>query len=338
MSSLPPRRGRFSSSELRRLRAAISDVLSARHISGGFCTLFSGGDGALKGVWSDIATAAALEGRSRQSVYEAAKTHFDDRGVGGVWSAHDVSALASCVERYGRRWRRIGNELGRRPRACRDKWRLIGGEFASGRWTKEEDEKLLAIIRRTRAHTDADTADTDTGADAADASAGAVTLPKSDIMWTTVSALMETRSHSQCRNRYFTCLLPALQSGGFGAVLAWNAAQEDRLVDAVYEQRQAETVNDVDWQRVAQQLAHAFTASACQAHFRHIIRPLNAAPNALLTEIAQRLRESRTLSVDEREVDLQKKRRRRLDSLERRVGAADTDTSTDATALTTTND
>ncbi len=105
------------------------------------------------------------------------------------------------VATLGQKWSAIGRQLGRFPTDCRDKYRLVkSANFNQGPWSPNEDSRLLELVMTTSKDGQP---------------------PKSGILWTAISQQLGTRSHSQCRLRYFSKLYyKAVMSAGGNAAEA----------------------------------------------------------------------------------------------------------------------
>lgn len=133
-----------------------------------------------------VRVAAHVPGRSAQSVYDHAKRRLEPKNYKSVWSNEEVEELARLIQKYGTKWVQIGEELGRLPGACRDKWRDVlrtsgfrPQAVRRGRFTNEEEALLLTLVMQSReAH-------------------------NGEIDWTEVASKMGTRSYRQCRRFYF---------------------------------------------------------------------------------------------------------------------------------------
>lgn len=103
----------------------------------------------------------------------------------GRWSQSDTALLKKLVLEHDRNWSTIASHVGRSPTACRDKWRdITNGESASGKWTREEDEKLLELVK--------------------EACNGDISKIHSEesVDWSSISKSMGTRTRTQCRTHW----------------------------------------------------------------------------------------------------------------------------------------
>jgi hypothetical protein len=133
-----------------------------------------------------VRVAAHVPGRSPQSVYDHAKRRLEPKNYRSAWSNEDIEQLARLIQKYGTKWVQIGEELGRLPGACRDKWRDVlrtsgfrPQAIRKGRFTSEEEALLLTLVMQSReAH-------------------------NGEVDWTEVACKMGTRSYRQCRRFYY---------------------------------------------------------------------------------------------------------------------------------------
>ena len=68
----------------------------------------------------------------------------------GKWSEEETQHLVKLVEAKGRKWKAIGEEIGRLAMACRDRYRELktsGANHNKGAWTEEECEQLQAAVQ-----------------------------------------------------------------------------------------------------------------------------------------------------------------------------------------------
>ncbi|KAI0551138.1 Homeodomain-like protein [Xylaria curta] len=67
----------------------------------------------------------------------------------GPWNKNEDECLLDAVDRYGQRWTLVANEVGfRSPDQCAKRWQSkLDPNLEHGRWTVEEDELLLNLVR-----------------------------------------------------------------------------------------------------------------------------------------------------------------------------------------------
>lgn len=131
--------------------------------------------------WDSVSK--VLHDRSRASVYKHVRRAYHVFHVRGKWAPEEDEELRRLVETKGAQWKQIGQELGRMPEDCRDRWRnyvKCGNKRAQNKWTLQEEEKLREVVNELMA---------------AD--------PNADVNWTVVSEKMDgVRSRIQCRYKW----------------------------------------------------------------------------------------------------------------------------------------
>ena len=110
----------------------------------------------------------------------------------GRWTPEEHERLAGMVASQGRVWTAIGQELGRIPQACADRWRTHGHKGEGhvphniGSWKPEEVEALRKAVHEV--HGDEP--------------------PRKFMKWQQISQIVKCRSWDQCR----TCVSAHPQS------------------------------------------------------------------------------------------------------------------------------
>jgi Myb-like DNA-binding protein REB1 len=87
--------------------------------------------------------------RTRASVYKHVRRTYHIFEVRGKWTPEEDERLARLAAEKDGQWKLIGEELGRMPEDCRDRWRnyvKCGKNRALNKWSTEEEEKLKAVI------------------------------------------------------------------------------------------------------------------------------------------------------------------------------------------------
>ena len=156
-------RGKFSETELRKLRAAVVEWIErnrqpADSDESAFARLWSdrknsGGHnsgGRHKKAWLEIAP--SVPKRTVASCYYAAKRAVEPFKW-SRWSAEETAQLRELMELHGgspNPWTLIAAEFGRHPSAVKDKWRALTQPAKSlASWTPAED---AALLQHTRQH------------------------------------------------------------------------------------------------------------------------------------------------------------------------------------------
>lgn len=85
-------------------------------------------------------------------MHNFAKRHWHPSNHGGKWSAEETKHLINLVHSEGRKWKSIGEALGRTALNVRDKWKELGEEQHQQRdrahWTLDE---MLTLFRGVQA-------------------------------------------------------------------------------------------------------------------------------------------------------------------------------------------
>ena len=92
--------------------------------------------------------AAILPHRKYTAVWSRIFRLTHPRERGGPWSKEDDARLRELHSLHGTKWKRVGEELGRLPLSCRDRWRQIDTPPGTrkGKWSEEEADALTAAV------------------------------------------------------------------------------------------------------------------------------------------------------------------------------------------------
>ena len=99
------------------------------------------------GLWDQVA--AVLPLRSKDSVVRHCRRQFHPYGQRGSWTKEEDEQLEEAVEKYGRRWAKVGKIINRHPNHARDRYRdyVAAKGFKTGRWSAWEVRQLrLAVV------------------------------------------------------------------------------------------------------------------------------------------------------------------------------------------------
>ena len=77
-----------------------------------------------RGVWTEIAE--VLPARTVQSCHNLCRRKFSPFNYKGRWSEEDAKMLLLYIEKFGRKWKKIGELLNRTGLNVRDKYRSLG--------------------------------------------------------------------------------------------------------------------------------------------------------------------------------------------------------------------
>uniref|UniRef100_A0A1B0BCS5 Myb protein n=1 Tax=Glossina palpalis gambiensis TaxID=67801 RepID=A0A1B0BCS5_9MUSC len=157
----------------------------------------------------EIETRDNASGESCESEYSDNGNYDDDassissrnagssgNGYGKRWSKSEDNLLKSLVEQHGDRWDLIAPHFRERTEPqVQQRWaRVLNPELIKGPWTREEDEKVMELVRRFG--------------------------PKK---WTLIARFLNGRIGKQCRERWHNHLNPNIKK------TAWTE-KEDRII------------------------------------------------------------------------------------------------------------
>jgi len=146
---------------------------------------------------------------------------------------------------YGSKWSMIGVELDRFPGSCRDKWRDIKADYQKGAWSPAEDAQLIELVRK---------------------SSRAEEAPRSNINWTAISDVFKTRSHGQCRKRWYNVLYPKMASAAQGKPEYWLSDDDRELLQRLYDCG-AEDDSEVNWAAMSTR----YHTDACRDRWKRLL-------------------------------------------------------------------
>ncbi|KAF8783400.1 Transcriptional activator Myb like protein [Argiope bruennichi] len=116
----------------------------------------------------------------------------------GKWTKEEDEKLKSLVESYGEsQWETIANLFPDRSDVqCQQRWyKVVNPELVKGPWTKEEDEKVIELVKKYG--------------------------PKK---WTVIAKHLRGRIGKQCRERWHNHLNPCIKK------TAWTLEEEKMIV------------------------------------------------------------------------------------------------------------
>lgn len=132
--------------------------------------------------------AACVPGRPVKYVKEAVKRMIDPSGRQGRWTSDEDQALLAAYMQHPNEWSKIALNVGRSEIDCRDRYRgeLVDRDSRnSGRWSKDEEERLKAAVLE------------------AQSALGADPLMAKEVPWTVIVAKMGgDRGWTQCRQKW----------------------------------------------------------------------------------------------------------------------------------------
>nr|ODN92435.1 hypothetical protein L203_00712 [Cryptococcus depauperatus CBS 7841] len=148
----------------------------------------------VRDFWRDIAF--SVPGRPILNLQPFVRRMLDPKAHKGKWTSEEDALLLRAYEQYPRLWSKISTIVNRTEVDCRDRYlkELVNRDGRStGRWTKEEEDKLLAVVRKVMR---------DLGV--REGEDGDVEIP-----WDIISREMGNRSITQCRIKWRDGLAPS---------------------------------------------------------------------------------------------------------------------------------
>ena len=106
----------------------------------------------------------------------------------GRWSKEEDEKLLTIIENHGERWSLIAKQFPDRSEVqCHRRWsKVVNPEIVKGTWTKEEDEKVVELVRKYGTK-----------------------------RWTLVAQHLKGRLAKQCRERWYNQLNPEIKKDTF---------------------------------------------------------------------------------------------------------------------------
>lgn len=124
------------------------------------------------------------------------------------WTKKEDEQLIQSVSLYGDRdWQQVASVMpeGRTGQQCMSRWtKSINPDIHHGKWTKYEDDRLIAIMNILGNHSDA-----------------------KHSKWALISQLVPNRTDVQCRERWMNKLDPLLNEG------SWTKEEDEKLLELV---------------------------------------------------------------------------------------------------------
>jgi len=144
------KKGKFSKTEDEILKQSLEDYLKEVHpemeIDEAFDIFLNSTQRVQRGAWLKIA--APLPHRAVKAVVDHARIRFNPRNYKGTWTTEEQTKLFELVEKYGKKWSKIGSKLKRLPMACRDKYRKVNRSRKTGEWSKKEIKEFKKVLKK----------------------------------------------------------------------------------------------------------------------------------------------------------------------------------------------
>ncbi|XP_056314655.1 transcription termination factor 1-like [Danio aesculapii] len=240
------RHGRFSKAENKRLRQNVSNILALTQVKDAV-RLFHPKRfneerklAKLKRKYGFFQTIAEGIARPCHDVYTRGKKMFDHRHYKGSFTEEEDRRLLKYYKRYGPKWLKMSEKIGRSPYSLRKRYPQISSDKRKGPWTTEEVQRLLKAVRE---HVVSVLKSANPNKKKPKRVSREILYE--NLPWTTIAENVETRCYRQCREKWMSILSVRMSSGatfrGKTGVLA-----KIRLIKAMYEMK-VEDVTDIDW-------------------------------------------------------------------------------------------
>ncbi|KAI9346729.1 Homeodomain-like protein [Zopfochytrium polystomum] len=134
---------------------------------------------------------ATKTGAGKRTAWQCCKFYAmhlrEEKATAQSWSEQDDERLRQVAQKHIGDWETVSKMFpGRTARQCKYRWRAVSEKPNWGRWTEEEDQRLLgAVAQQKRGN------------------------------WTAIALQVSTRNETQCRERYEEVLNPELDKSAF---------------------------------------------------------------------------------------------------------------------------
>jgi myb proto-oncogene protein len=195
---------------------------------------------ALNGVdWEYVSQHHMHAGRTAIDCRIQWHNNQDPRLNNEQWTEAELSRLKDLVEKYTPkgRWNEIAEELetGRVGWQCLAAYqRHLRKDLLKGRWSTEEDAKLLGLVRECSG-------------------------PDGQVNWPRVTNAIYDRTAAQCIHRYYKALDPSIRRG------RWTPEEDEML-------RLGVSLHDHDWYLVCRWVPHR-TDMQCRERWMNVLHP-----------------------------------------------------------------
>jgi len=253
------KKGKFSKREREILRKRVDQYIEDHSLGADGMSLLCAKQrqANLRGAWAEIAR--CLPGRTISAVYHFCTRAFAAKHT-GKWMPEEIDRLKELVNIHGRSWSRIGAMLNRLPCSCRDKYRLVERVYKQGKWTAEEDKKLVELVSEL---------------------CPGEKPPREGILWTTISQRMGNRSHSACRNRWYNVIY-----GTLTRATHWQTEDDLQLVNSIVATG-AEDESEVNWSTISTRM----TTTPAHYRWKQLCKRYGDNHNLSFSAVARKLQE-----------------------------------------------
>ncbi|WVF69112.1 hypothetical protein IAT40_003886 [Kwoniella sp. CBS 6097] len=223
-----------------------------------------------RSFWLDLA--AVVPGRPVAYVQRSVQRMYDPKGHKGAWTPEEDDALMRAYVKYPNQWGKISEVVDRTLYDCRDRYTKElsrGSDRISGRWAVEEEEQLIASVKKINR------------------SLGRDEWQEDDIPWELVAKDMGgKRSLKQCRVKWSEVVLPKRQ--GLGG--DWTMGDRFKILDRI-EQLNLRSEKHLDWKTIQSCgiLEHLSTKQISNA-YHHLKRGIANANSMSFDELLKAMR------------------------------------------------
>merc|ERR550537_661933 len=128
------------------------------------------------------------------------------------WTKEEDAALRAAVRRHsGRNWAAIARDVpGRNHGQCQQRWaNALKPGLKKGPWSREEDTQLVSLVRDSHLRAEQTLSLAELAGLKTQTTAG-TGVNADDCDWTFISSQIPGRTNKQCKERWRSCLDPAL--------------------------------------------------------------------------------------------------------------------------------
>ncbi|GMH45837.1 hypothetical protein BSKO_13800 [Bryopsis sp. KO-2023] len=179
------------------------------------------------GLWCEL---ARILNRALGALYMRAQRLFlrDDSMRGKKWTKEEMQKLKDLREKYGPKWSKIAQELGRFDRDVRNKYMAMFQDGYRGPWSEEESELLKKCVNKHWNETECD-----------------VTMTKiHNLPWAKIAEELGSRDEAQCMRFWYDRLCPSMVVKG-----DWSLDDDKILFESIWKSG-ASFEYELDWAKL----------------------------------------------------------------------------------------
>ncbi|CAN0919510.1 Cyclin-D-binding Myb-like transcription factor 1 [Linum grandiflorum] len=214
----------------------------------------------VRNCWKEIST--AIPWRPRESVRYRAHILFE-RGETGKWTEEEYELVLKHHKEHGAAWKALAQDLGKHRFHVKDQFRRLKfPKRKKGHWTTDEYEKFFDLVN------------TDLQMKAHEERKSKHGMLKDNIGWTAISEKLETRTHSNCSEKWYKQLASPMVAQNI-----WCDTDDYHLVIELYN-LDACCMEDVDWDCL---LEHR-SGEVCRKRWNEMVKYLGDCRNKSFSE------------------------------------------------------